>query len=171
MSRPFADPDLAAITAAMLEARAAFVVIGGFAVIANDYIRATEDVDFLIPDDPENDRALDAALAALDAHWVEPDRRFRPGELAGREHSRLWTRSGLVDLLREGATPLDFETVAAGAHEADLGAGCFRVAGLASIVAFKRLAGRPRDRADLDELREIHGELPIEPLPGLDEDR
>jgi len=27
---------------------------------------------------------------------------------------------------------------------------------------------RPRDRADLDELREIHGELPIDPLPGLD---
>lgn len=169
MSRALVDPDLAAVTAALLEANARFVVIGGFAVIANNYVRATEDVDFLIPDDAENDRALDAALTSLDAHWIAPDRPFAAGELSGREHSRLWTRAGLVDLLREGAAPLDFATVSANAHEADLGSGRFRVAGLSSVVAFKRLANRPRDRADLDELREIHGELPIEPLPGLDD--
>jgi len=144
-------------------------VIGGFAVIANNYVRATEDVHFLIPDDVDNDHALDVALTTLDARWIAPDRPFAAGDLAGREHSRLWTKAGLVDLLREGAAPLDFETVAANAHEADLGAGRFRVAGLSSLVAFKRLAGRPRDKADLEELREIHGELPVDPLPGLDE--
>lgn len=168
MSRPLVDPDLAAVTAALLAAGAEFVVIGGFAVIANDYVRATEDVDLLIPDDADNDCALDVALATLDAHWLAPERRYEPGGLAGREHSRLWTRVGLVDLLREGAPPLDFATVRENAHEADLGNGRFRVAGLSSVVAFKRLAGRPRDRADLEELREIHGELPIDPLPGLD---
>jgi hypothetical protein len=168
MSRPFVDPDLAAVTAALLRARAEFVVIGGFAVIANDFVRATEDVDFLIPDAAGNDRALDVALAALDAHWLSPERPFAAGDLADREHSRLSTRAGLIDLLREGAPPLDFATVRGNAHEADLGAGRFHVAGLSSLVAFKRLAGRPRDKADLDELREIHGELPIDPLPGLD---
>jgi hypothetical protein len=169
MRRPPVDPDLAAVTAALLEAGAAFVVIGGFAVIANDYVRATEDVDFLIPDDPANDRALDRALEALDARWTDGDRPFRAGELAGREHTRLWTRDGLVDLLREGAPPLDFATVRGHAHVGDLGAGPFPIAGLASVVGFKRLADRPRDRADLEELREIHGELPIEPIPGLDD--
>lgn len=168
MSRLPLDPDLAAVTAALLDAGAQFVVIGGFAVIANDYVRATEDIDFLIPDDADNDRALDVALAALDAHWVAPERPFVAGDLAEREHSRLWTRAGLVDLLREGAPPLDFATVRDHAHEADLGVGRFHVAGLSSLVAFKRLAGRPRDKADLDELREIHGELPVDPLPGLD---
>lgn len=44
----------------------------------------------------------------------------------------------------------------------------FPVAGLSSIVGFKRLAGRPQDRQDLERLAEIHGELPIEPIPGLD---
>ena len=46
----------------------------------------------------------------------------------------------------------------------------FRVAGLASIVGFKRLADRPQDRADLSELESIHGTLPIDPIPSLDED-
>jgi len=44
----------------------------------------------------------------------------------------------------------------------------FLVAGLSSIVGFKRLAGRPRDRNDLIGLAEIHGELAFEPIPGLD---
>lgn len=43
------------------------------------------------------------------------------------------------------------------------------VAGLRGIVGFKRLAGRPRDRNDLIGLEEIHGELPKDPLPGLDD--
>jgi hypothetical protein len=33
MSRPFVDPDLAAVTGALVTTGAAFVVIGGFAVI------------------------------------------------------------------------------------------------------------------------------------------
>ena len=46
----------------------------------------------------------------------------------------------------------------------------FLVASLSSIVGFKRLADRPRDRNDLIGLTEIYGELPIEPIPGLDID-
>jgi hypothetical protein len=168
MSRSPVDPDLAGVTAAFLHAGATFVVIGGFAVIANDYVRATEDIDLLIPDDPANDTAIDRALATLAATWVDGDRLYEPGGIAGREHSRLWTEHGLIDLLREGAAPLDFATVRDHALRSDLGDGEFRVAGLASLVAFKRLAGRPRDRSDLAELEAIHGTLPVEPLPGLD---
>ena len=36
------------------------------------------------------------------------------------------------------------------------------------IGGFKRLAGRPRDRNDLEELEAFHGELPIDPIPGID---
>jgi hypothetical protein len=43
------DPDLQATAAALLAAGARFVIIGGFAVIAYDYVRATEDVDVLVP--------------------------------------------------------------------------------------------------------------------------
>lgn len=162
------DPDLRGVVAALLEAGARFVVIGGFAVIANDYVRATEDVDLLIPDDPSNDVALDGGLLSVNAAWSD-GRPFAAGALGGREHSRLVTSVGIMDLLREGAPPLDFDTVAAGALTADLGDGPFPIAGLESVVAFKRLAGRPRDRNDLLELEERHGPLPIVPIPGLDE--
>jgi hypothetical protein len=35
---------------------------------------------------------------------------------------------------------------------------------------FKRLANRPGDRVDLERLEQVNGELPIDPIPGLDED-
>jgi hypothetical protein len=168
MSRSPVDPDLASVTAAFLRAGASFVVIGGFAVIANDYVRATEDVDLLVPDDSDNDIAIDRALNALGASWPDSDRPYKSGEIRGRDHTRLWTQHGLIDLLREGAPPLDFVSVRDHALRSDLGDGEFLLAGLASLVAFKRLAGRPRDRSDLAELEAIHGELPVEPVPGLD---
>jgi hypothetical protein len=59
-------------------------------------------------------------------------------------------------------------TVAARAFDADIGGEIAPVAALRSIVGFKRLADRPRDRNDLEELEAFHGELPIDPIPGLD---
>jgi hypothetical protein len=86
----------------------------------------------------------------------------------GATRLRVSTHSGIVDLVRERVARLDYGTVARNALQADLGAGPFRVAGLASVVGFKRLASRPQDRADLAELESIHGTLPIDPIPGLD---
>lgn len=159
------DPELDVVASAFLAAGARFVVIGGFAVIANRYVRATEDIDLLIPDDGDNDARCDEALRALAARWPIDGRAYVPGDLTGREHSRLGTVGGLVDLLREGVEPLDFRSVSDNALRADLGSGEFRIAGLRSLVAFKRLAGRPRDRADLAELEAVHGPLPDTPFP------
>lgn len=165
---PLRAPDLAAITGAFLSAGADFVVIGGFAVIANRHIRTTRDVDLLIPDDNANDAACVEALHALDGTRERDGAPIDVALLDDSAHLRASTRGGIVDLVREGTSPLDFATVASKALRADLGAGTFRVAGLASLVGFKRLAGRPQDRSDLLELESIHGELPIDPIPGLD---
>ncbi len=168
MTEPFIPPDLEALTGTLLGGNAKFVVIGGFAVIANRYVRGTEDIDLLIPEEAANDRALELVLEGLQARWFNDDRPLQLDQLSGRDHSRLRTPHGVVDLLREGSPPLDFATVIEGAVTADLGGGPFHVAGLASLVAFKRLAGRPRDHADLAELEAIHGPLPVQPVPGLD---
>ncbi len=164
-----ADPDLRAATGAFLAAEARFVVIGGFAVVAHRHVRATEDVDLLIPDDPLNDERCLAALRALEARRLADRAPVAAADLAGRWHLRVTSRAGLIDLLREGESPLDFEHATADALRADLGDGTFLVAGLATIVALKRLAGRPRDRQDLEALAEEHGSLPWLRLPDLDE--
>ncbi len=44
----------------------------------------------------------------------------------------------------------------------------FRVAALRSLVGFKRLSGRGRDRVDLENLENANGKLPIDEIPGLD---
>ena len=166
-----AGPDLPRVAAAFNDEGARYVVIGGFAVIAHQYVRATEDVDLLIPDDRANDERVLAALHGLGAR-LRDDRAVTADELAAREHVRVDSDAGIVDLLRAGAAPLDFDSVDAASIEATVDGVLIRVCGLASLVAFKRLAGRSRDRLDLEELRERHGgELPLLDLPGLDDER
>jgi hypothetical protein len=159
------DPELDVAVAAMVEAGARFVVVGGFAVIAHRYVRATEDVDFLVPDSDDNDRRVLAGLRALGATLYRNAEPLREDHLSGQSHLRVRTSAGVIGLIRGGLPPLDFETVAERAMPADYGGVEFLIAGLSSIVGFKRLAGRPRDRNDLEQLAEIHGELPIDPIP------
>lgn len=153
----------------MVAEGARFVVVGGFAVIANRYVRATEDIDLLIPDALENDMRVLAALERLKARQASDGAPLSKEHLVGRAHLRATTDAGLIDIIRSGLPPLDFETVESRSMSADYGGVRFAIAGLSSIVAFKRLAGRPRDRNDLAELEEIHGKLPVEPIPGVDE--
>jgi hypothetical protein len=162
------DPELDVGAAAMFAAAAQFVVVGGFAVIANRFVRATEDIDFLVPDDPTNDRRVLSALRDLEALRYRDDAPLDDEHLLGQTHLRTKTRAGVIDVIRGGLPPLDYETVRERAIVADYGGIELYVASLRSIVGFKRLADRPRDRNDLIGLEEIHGQLPIDPIPGLD---
>jgi Nucleotidyl transferase AbiEii toxin, Type IV TA system len=162
------DPELDVAVAAMVAEDARFVIVGGFSVIANRYVRATEDIDFLVPDDSDNDRRVLAALLKLNGVRLRDDAPLREEHLLDQTHLRAKTRAGVIDIMRGGLPPLDYETVEARSTRAADDGFEFLVAGLSSIVGFKRLAGRPRDRNDLIGLAEIHGELPIESIPGLD---
>jgi hypothetical protein len=162
------DPELDVAVAAMIAEDARFIVIGGFAVIANRFVRATEDIDFLAPDDIDNDRRVLAALVTLEGVRLRDDAPLTDQHLLGQTHLRAKTRAGVIDILRGGLPPLDYRTVEQRAMRAGADGAEFLVAGLSSIVGFKRLADRPQDRNDLERLTEIHGELPVEPIPGLD---
>jgi len=160
-------PDLVGVITAANEVGLSCVIIGGFAVIANQYVRGTEDVDLLIGGDRAQDPTIARFLERIEARRggaAVPER-----AIAAAETLRVDSRLGQVDLLREGLPPVDFETVAESAIVLDYHGQPARVASLASLVAFKRLAGRPRDQLDLAELERIHGPLPILPIPGLDD--
>jgi hypothetical protein len=162
-------PDLSGVIADANAAGLEHVVIGGFAVIFHGYIRATKDSDLLIPDGLQADAALLRFLERADARRLYDGKILTASDVAEVPHLRLSTRHGIVDVMRGGLQPLDYDTVARTAVTTEIGGESALVAGLSSLVGFKRLAGRPQDRTDLQELEAIYGELPIEPIPGLDD--
>jgi hypothetical protein len=97
-----ADPELDVAVAAMVAENARFVVVGGFSVIANRFVRATEDIDFLVPDDPENDRGVLAALRRLDGVRLRDDQPVAEEHLLDQTHLRVKSSAGIVDVLRGG---------------------------------------------------------------------
>jgi hypothetical protein len=161
-------PDLAGVVADANAVGLEHVVIGGFSVIFHGYIRATKDSDLLVSDAPETDTAVVRFLERAEATRLSDGKTLTIDEVVGQHHLRVNTRHGIVDLMRGGLPPLDYETVAERAVKDVWEGEPVRIAALQSVVGFKRLAGRGQDRLDLEELEAVHGELPIEPIPGLD---
>jgi hypothetical protein len=168
---PPAAPDAVPLDAktllrTLVEADVEFVVIGGLAVAAHGYPRATKDVDIVPGPDRENRRRLFEALRTLDAQPVEVGD-FRPEELpvpfspGGLDQGGNWalrTQAGRIDVLQWLAGVDGYPQLRAHAIEVELaGVGVVLVAGYDDLVAMKRAAGRPQDRADLAELERVRG--------------
>lgn len=161
-------PDLSGVVADAIACGLEHVVIGGFAVIAHGYFRATKDSDLLVPDGPETDEAILCFLERIGATRFSDDKVLTTEDVAGAHHLRVDSRHGVIDIMRGGLPPLDYETVSADAVEGSWRNRPFQVASLRSLVGFKRLADRGQDRVDLEALERVNGKLPIEPIPGLD---
>lgn len=161
-------PDLEGVIADANAVGLRYVVIGGFSVIFHGYIRATKDSDLLVPDGSEADEAVLRFLERTKARRLRDEKVLTLEDIAGSEHLRVFTRHGIVDILRGGLPPLDYDTVSRRSASLEVGGQRGQVADLTSIVGFKRLAARPTDRIDLLKLEDLYGELPVEPIPGLD---
>jgi len=77
-SRPPLLEDLLKICRALNERGARYVVVGGMAVIHAGFVRATEDIDLLVDDSPENFERIREALSVLPDKAV---RDVRPTDL------------------------------------------------------------------------------------------
>lgn len=163
-------PDLDGVVADANAVGLPYVVIGGFSVIANGFVRATKDSDLLVPDGAEADEAIFRFLGRTEATRLHDGKALTAEDVSDAHHLRVMSRHGIIDIMRGGLPPLDYETVAANSMITEVGSESARVAALRSIVGFKRLANRGQDRIDLEELEALHGELPIDPIPSLDED-
>jgi hypothetical protein len=159
-----AEPDPVRLARALNDAGARYLVIGGFAVIVHQYVRATEDTDLLVPADAHNVAPLRSAFTLLEARVRLTEEPPTDAELAGSAHLRLDTVAGTVDLVREGDPPLDFGSGFDGRLDVELDGVEIPVAGLPLLTTLKRLADRPQDRVDLEQLERIHGPLPGSPL-------
>jgi hypothetical protein len=141
-----------------------FVVIGGLAVGAHGYPRATKDVDVVPAPTPENRRRLYDALVELDARPLELGH-FRAEELPvsfspeGLDDGGNWalaTRAGRIDVMQwvpgiEGG----YEQLRERGLDSNVpGVGAVVFAGYDDVVTMKRTADRPEDRLDLARLDE-----------------
>jgi predicted nucleotidyltransferase len=103
-----------------------FVLVGGLAVNAWGYLRATRDVD-LVPDPaPENLARLDSLLVELDL--------------------------GRVDVLQGLPQVPRFAALDERASEVEIDGLVVKVCALDDLLAMKRASDRPRDRDDLEAL-------------------
>jgi hypothetical protein len=137
-----------------------FLVIGGVAVAAHGYVRATKDVDIIPEPSRANLARLLAALRALDASQDTGD--FRPEgmsvalDLDGLAQGGNWflaTRYGRLDLMQAVEGARDYEILREGA----IVKGGIAYVGLDDLIAMKHAAGRDLDHVDIRALEEARG--------------
>jgi hypothetical protein len=165
---PPQELDANRILGTLVDHNVEFVVIGGLAVAAHGFPRATKDIDIVPGPEGDNRRRLFEALRVLHAEPLEIGD-FGANELPvqfaqdGLDEGGNWalrTSAGRVDILQwvpgiaEGYEKLRAEALAV--ELPDVGRVLF--AGYADLVAMKQAAGRAQDDRDLEELRAIRGE-------------
>lgn len=149
------------ILAALDKADVRFVVIGGFAVGAHGYPRATQDLDIVPDPAPENLNRLAAALQSLDAEVLGMEE-FSETEVIRPDAEGLQlggnfvlaTRHGRLDVMQLVNPDLEYKDLEAGAVEDEVFDQRVRFCGYGHLVAMKEAAGRPEDMIDLQRLRE-----------------
>jgi hypothetical protein len=96
-------------------------VIGGFAVIANGFLRATKDSHLLVPDGQETDEAIVRFLDRIEARRLRDGKVLTLEDVQNAQHVRVESRHGIIDVMRGSLPPLDYDTVAKGAIDAEVG--------------------------------------------------
>jgi len=133
------------------------IVVGGVAAVLGGAPMATFDLDVVHARTADNLERLGRALAELDARYRDPaGRLLRPAaaDLAGPGHHLLLTRCGPVDVLGAIGRGRRYEDLLDDAATIELGGLSVRVLGLAALIRTKEEAGRDKDRAVLDLLRQ-----------------
>lgn len=145
---------------ALAEAKVEFVVIGGHAVSAHGYERATRDVDVVFSTDRDSCERLADLLRRLDSVVRVADLPAPGGEITGDwlaagGHFVFATAYGMLDAL-SWIAGLDHAALESRALTAELSDGTeLRISAYDDLVAMKRVADRPRDREDLRELEAV----------------
>lgn len=146
----------------LVRASVEFVVIGGFAVIAHGYVRATRDLEIVPAPSLENFQRLAALLVELGAEQIGVDANLLPNQptdpagLAEGGSFQLTTALGRLDILQGSDAVPPYLRLAATAVKADFRGHEILVCSLADLIAMKRQAARPQDIADVAALESAH---------------
>jgi hypothetical protein len=139
-----------------------FVVIGGIAVMAHGFVRATADTDITADPDRTNLERLAAVLKDLEA--VLPGADPIAGDptsarsLSFGGNPRFETTLGRLHIVQSPAGAPKYAELAARAEQVQLDDLHLRICSYPDLVAMKEATARDQDRLDLVALREARDE-------------
>ena len=144
-------PDFADLIVCLTEAGADYMVVGGYAVMAHGYVRATQDFDVWVRASPDN---IARVMVAMEAFGFPPG--LTAAELEDTSGPpptgfRFGRPPLAIDLLTT-VQGIEFDEAWAGAELRRLGGLEVRVIGRAELLANKRATGRVKDAADVEAL-------------------
>jgi len=155
------DLDANAIVEVLARHGVAFIVIGGFAAVAQGSPIPTQDIDVVPAGDRDNWARLSVALKELDAkvRAVELDEPLPfahdADSLAASQIWNLTTKYGDLDITQMPAGTQGYDDLKRDAIDIELDGVRISIASLADIVRSKEAAGRDKDRRALPVLREL----------------
>ena len=155
-----ADFDGVAILEVLARHGVQFVIVGGFAAVAQGSPIPTIDVDIVPATDRDNYVRLSAALLELDAKvraaGVEPlPFEHDADSLAAVQMWNLTTKYGDLDITAQPSGTEGYDDLRRDAFDITLRGVTVQLASLADIVRSKEAAGRDKDRRALPVLREL----------------
>jgi len=148
-----------------------YLIIGGYAVSLHAQPRATKDLDVFVKADPANGQAIYAALGTFGA----PVENIRVEDFADRSSFIRLGREPVAVDIHPVIPGVDFDAAwenrAQAIIDAPSGLKAFFIS-RHDLIASKLASGRPRDLADVEEIREAANsqrpgakEKPPEPTP------
>jgi hypothetical protein len=130
-----------------------YLIVGGYAVSFHAQPRATKDIDLFIRADPDNAKAVYAALAAFGA----PIKSISADDLANPLQFLRFGREPLAVDIMPGIDGVDFDMAwdrrVQGIIDIESGLTGFFIS-KEDLITSKLAAGRLRDLADVEEIRE-----------------
>jgi hypothetical protein len=160
------------LVAALVEHEVEFIVVGGYAVAAHGFPRATKDVDICPDPTEENLRRLATALVELEARPIgldefEGEFDLKP-DVEGLRMGGNWTlltKHGRLDILQafsfDGAAEGegDYGDLALHAERRTFLGHEARFCSYNDLLRMKRAADRAQDKVDIESLKAARAEL------------
>lgn len=160
------------LIAALVDHQVDFIVVGGYAVAAHGFPRATKDIDICPDPSDDNLGRLAKALATLEATPIgldefEGEFDLEPN-LEGLKLGGNWTlltKHGRLDVMQifsfEGVTggEGEYSDLASHAIEREFLGHRAKFCSYEDLLRMKQAAGRAQDKVDVESLRIARGEL------------
>jgi hypothetical protein len=160
------------LLAALVANRVQFIVIGGYAVAAHGFARATKDIDICPDPGDQNLQRLAAALSELGAKPIglddfEGEFDLKP-DIDGLKMGGNWTlmtRHGRLDVMQTFSFEAahggegNYEDLASHVVERTFLGHRVKFCSYDDLLRMKRAAGRAQDKVDVESLKAARGEF------------